>query len=81
MNININIIDPRGEVRAEPIILTQTIGSKKKELNMPNAFWKYEGEVLKDELTFDYYGIENNDMIGTSTFHRGGININNLIIF
>jgi len=75
MSVNIKIIDPKGNFRPIRISLSQTVLSKKKELNIPDAFWKFEGEILKDERTFDSYGIEENDVIGTNTLNQGGLNI------
>jgi hypothetical protein len=51
------------------------IGDKKRELGQPNAIWKFDGEVLKNDKTFQYYEIQSGDSIITNSHHQGGINV------
>ena len=41
--------------------------------NRNNNQWKFMADVLKDDQTFSYYGIEDNDEIEANPVSRGGI--------
>ena len=66
MNVNIFLVDRRGNRRQLNINLSDKIGNKKKELNQSNAIWKCNGEVLRDDKTYENYGIEENEIILTN---------------
>ena len=66
MNVNIFLVDRRGNRRQLNINLSDKIGNKKKELNQSNAIWKCHGEVLRDDKTYENYGIEENEIILTN---------------
>jgi len=67
MNINIFLLLIwKGKRKQLNINLSDTIGKKKKELNQSNSFWKYDGEILKDDRTYESYGIEGNETIFTN---------------
>lgn len=74
MSINVFLVDRKGDSRPISICLSDTIGNTKNVLKETNAIWKFDGEVLKNERTFQSYDIEKNDKITTNSFHQGGIN-------
>lgn len=45
---------------------------KVSKSNNPNPQWKFNGQVLKDERTFNDYGIEEYDDIGSNDRSEGG---------
>ena len=66
MNVNIFLVDRRGNRRQLNINLSDKIGNKKKELNQSNAIWKCNGEVLEDDKAYESYDIEENETIYTN---------------
>lgn len=74
--MNVNLTDTKGlNPKMISISPSGLVGDKKKELGQANAIWKFDGEVLKNDKTFSFYGIEAGDSIITNSQHQGGINI------
>jgi hypothetical protein len=73
--MNVNLTDTKGlrprMITANP---SDLIGDKKRELGQPNAIWKFDGEVLLNDKTFQSYDIQSGDCIITNSHHQGGIN-------
>lgn len=63
MNVNVYLVDLKGNRTQINIDLSDTIGNKKKELNQSESHWKYDGMILRDDRTFASYQIEDNDTI------------------
>jgi len=75
MSIKVQLIDKKGEARFIDIDPSDIIADKKKELNQPQAIWKCEGEILKDDRHFsDYSDVEESALIITNIRHQGGTN-------
>ena len=72
--MNVIIIDSKGNKKIETVNPLGLIGDKKRELGVPNAIWKFDGQVLKNDKTFQFYEIQNGDNITTNVKHQGGIN-------
>jgi hypothetical protein len=72
--MNIKITDTKGNPKLITVNPSDFIIDKKRELGEQNAIWKFEGEVLKNDRTFQSYDIQNGDNIVTNSFHQGGIN-------
>jgi hypothetical protein len=72
--MNIQITNTKGIPRMVTVNPLGLIGDKKRELGEPNSIWKFDGEVLKNEKTFQSYDIQNGDNIITNSEHLGGIN-------
>jgi hypothetical protein len=72
--MNINITNTKGIPRFIKVNPLGLIGDKKRELGEPNAMWKFDGEVLRDDRTFQSYEMQNGDAIITNSEHVGGIN-------
>jgi hypothetical protein len=72
--MNIKITDTKGNPKLITVNPSDLIIDKKRELGEQNAIWKFEGEVLKNDRTFQSYDIQNGDNIVTNSFHQGGIN-------
>lgn len=73
MSVSVQLVDPKGRSNYISIILSDTVGKKKKELNQEDGVWTYDGGVLKNEKTFGSYDISNNEIIITSLNLEGGI--------
>lgn len=73
MSVSVQLIDPKGRSNYISIILSDTVGNKKKELKQENGVWTYDGGVLKNEKTFGSYEISDNEIIITSLNLEGGI--------
>lgn len=80
--ISIIISNMNGKKSELKVRTTDTISKGKSLYNNGNPQWKLNGEVLKDEKTFDYYEIEDGDIIISNDRTRGGKKIeNNNIIY
>lgn len=74
--MNVNLTDTKGlSPRMITVNPSGLIGDKKRELGQPNAIWKFDGEVLKNDKTFQFYEIQSGDSIITNSQHQGGINV------
>lgn len=75
MSFNIKISNGKGNIQNLGVKKTDTISAAKiaSGYNPPNNFkWKSDGEILKDDKTFEFYGIEEDDMIIVSKNQIGG---------
>ena len=75
MNIIVYITGNNGEHLPLKVNTSDKILKGKKLANQENANWKYNGDVLKNDKTFDDYDIENEDTIISNYKVHGGINI------
>lgn len=73
MSKNVQLIDPKGKSKIITITLSDLVGNKKRELGQEKGVWKFDGEVLKNNKTFESYGIDTNDVITTSIYTEGGM--------
>ncbi len=76
--MNIIIATPDKKKTKITVRTNQTIGEGKKIFyekigNTNNNQWKFMADVLKDEKTFNFYEIEENDEIEANPVSRGGI--------
>ena len=58
------------------IFSNQTIGELKEYYGMKNIVFKYEGMILSDDKSLDYYDIEDGDTIISTIRVIGGGGIN-----
>ena len=75
MSFNIKISNGKGNVQNLTVKKTDTISAAKiaSGYNPPKNFkWKSDGQVLNDDKTFDFYGIEEDDVIIVSKNQIGG---------
>lgn len=82
MSSNITIYIKNLEDKKIPleINLTDTIKRgkdkyKTKTTYSNNLQWKFNAKVLNDTKTFDFYGIEDDDIIISNDRNEGGINL------
>ena len=69
------IQDPSGKKYTLDISNNNTILEMKKQYAKDNYYsilFKYDGEILRDNETLNYYGIEEGDIIIASETSRGG---------
>lgn len=76
MSITVNLSCSNGKQYPLTVKLTDQIKTGKKLANQENAVWKYNGQVLSNEKTFEFYDIEDEDAIVTNTKVIGGNNLN-----
>ena len=76
-SFNIKIKDAKGKVKLVRVNSDNLIGSVKANSSCNGYIWKFNGEVLKDDKTIEYYGIEEDDTIISNIPQPGG-NIVNL---
>ena len=75
MSFNIKISNGKGKIQNLSVKKTDTISAAKiaSGYNPPKNFkWKSDGQVLNDDKTFDFYGIEEDDVIIVSKNQIGG---------
>ena len=73
-NFNIKVKTPKGKEKIVNVSSTDTIGSAKSKSGFSGYIWKFDGEILKDDKTMEYYGLEEDDTIINNTPQPGGIN-------
>ena len=76
-SFNIKIKDAKGKVKLVRVNSNDLIRSVKANSSCNGYIWKFNGEVLKDDKTIEYYGIEEDDTIISNIPQPGG-NIVNL---
>ena len=62
-DIKIKFKDTKGKERTIGVKFTDLISSAKEKVGDKGFVWKYNGEILKDDKTIEYYGFENEDVI------------------
>ena len=70
--ITISIKNLLGRGESIKVKTTDTIGTGKNIYNKGNPQWKFNSRVLKDDKTFDFYNIENEDTIISNDRSEGG---------
>ena len=73
-NYNIKIKNPQGREKRVLVSSNDTIIKAKQTHGYSGQIWKFNGEVLKDEKTIEYYGIEEDDVIISNIPAPGGNN-------
>ena len=73
-SFNIKIKNPKGKEKIISVKSTDSIGNAKSYAGYVGYIWKFNGEVLKDEKTIEYYGIEEDDVIILNSPQPGGSN-------
>jgi len=73
---NIKIKDAKGKVKLVRVNSDNLIGSVKANSSCNGYIWKFNGEVLKDDKTIEYYGIEEDDTIISNIPQIGGYIVN-----
>jgi len=73
--MELEIIDTKGlSSRMITVNPSDLIGDKKRELGQLDLMWKFNGEILKNDKTFQFYEIENGDRIISDRKCKGGNN-------
>jgi hypothetical protein len=75
MNFNIKIKNPRGKEKILNVNSNDQISAAKSKAGYTGYIFKFNGEVLKDDKTIEYYGIEEDDVIILNTPQIGGMNL------
>jgi len=75
-SFNIKIKDAKGKVKLVRVNSDNLIGSVKANSSCNGYIWKFNGEVLKDDKTIEYYGIEEDDTIISNIPQPGGYIVN-----
>ena len=75
-SFNIKIKDAKGKVKLVRVNSDNLIGSVKANSSCNGYIWKFNGEVLKDDKTIEYYGIEEDDTIISNIPQIGGYIVN-----
>ena len=74
-SFNIKIKNPRGKEKILRVNSNDTINTVKVNAGYNGYIFKFNGEVLKDDKTIEYYGIEEDDVIILNTPQIGGISL------
>lgn len=80
MSITVSIKDLEGHILSIRVSGSDTIenGKRKYCTSKNRSFndyqWKFNAKVLKNDKTFDFYEIEDGDMIGSNDKSEGGNN-------
>jgi hypothetical protein len=61
--MKIKIKNPTGKEKSLIVNSSDLISKAKINAGLQGYIWKFNGEVLKDEKTIDYYRIEDDDTI------------------
>ena len=70
--ITISIKNLLGRAESITVKTTDTIGKGKIKYNKGIPQWKFNSRVLKDDKTFDFYNIEDDDTIISNDRAEGG---------
>jgi hypothetical protein len=70
--MKIKIKNPTGKEKSLIVNSSDLISKAKINAGLQGYIWKFNGEVLKDEKTIDYYGIEDDDTIISNIPVPGG---------
>lgn len=71
-NIKLKIKNPTGKEKILYVNSTDLISRAKINAGLPGYIWKFNGEVLKDDKTIEYYGLETDDVIVSNVPVPGG---------
>lgn len=71
-SFGIKIKNPKGKEKTIYVKSNDSIGNAKSNAGYVGYIWKFNGEVLKDEKTIEYYGIEEEDVIILNSPQPGG---------
>ena len=74
-SFNIKIKNPKGREKILKVNSNDTISTAKANAGYAGYIFKFNGEVLKDDKTIEYYGIEEDDVIILHTPQIGGISL------
>ena len=70
--MKIKVKNPSGKEKTLVVSPSDLISKAKINAGLQGFIWKFNGEVLKDEKTIDYYGIEDDDTIVSNVPVPGG---------
>ena len=70
--ITISIKNLLGRAESIKVKTTDTISTGKIKYNKGSPQWKFNSRVLKDDKTFDFYNIEDEDTIISNDRSEGG---------
>jgi hypothetical protein len=70
--MKIKIKNPTGKEKSLIVNSSDLISKAKINAGLQGYIWKFNGEVLKDEKTIDYYRIEDDDTIISNIPVPGG---------
>lgn len=71
-SIKIKVKTPKGKEKVVIVNSTDTIGTAKIKSGYSGYIWKFDGEILKDDKTIEYYQLEEDDTIIINTPQPGG---------
>ena len=68
----VKIQNPNGKGKSLKVNTSDKISTAKINAGQVGYVWKFNGEVIKDDKTIEYYGIEEDDCIISNTPAPGG---------
>ncbi len=74
-SFNIKLKNPKGKEKILKVNSNDKISDTKANAGYTGYIFKFNGEVLKDDKTIEYYGIEEDDVIILNTPQVGGISL------
>lgn len=70
--IKLKIKNPTGREKILYVNSSDSISRAKINAGLQGFIWKFNGEVLKDDKTIEYYGLETDDVIISNVPVPGG---------